>query len=367
MKICFIDWFAYGLFNPKSKIIFGGAQIQLYLLAKELSKDKQFDISFLTDNQNKAQINNFGRVKLFQWLRLTKTPGIKGRLLKGSGHFFIRLFRQLKKVNADVYVQRAASAETGVIALACKLLRKRFVFMVAHEQDVNGNFINQNKWQGKSFQLGLNLADKIICQTNEQKKKLNKYLQVKSTVITSGYPIRARKSVKKQGILWVARAETWKQPELFIQLAKKFPQEKFTMICPPAENEPDYFKIIAAKAGKISNLKFIQFIPFKEIDAYFASAKIFISTSLSEGFPNTFIQAAKNMTPVISYQVNPDKIIDKYQIGFCAHGKNRLATLLKQLLKNQRLRRQLAVNAYNYAKKYHDIKQTAAGIIANIV
>jgi len=70
MKICFIDWFAYPLFNPKSNIVFGGAQIQLYLLAKELAKNKNFKIFFLTDNQKNNQQEVFDQIKVFQmfWL-----------------------------------------------------------------------------------------------------------------------------------------------------------------------------------------------------------------------------------------------------------------------------------------------------------
>lgn len=367
MNICFIDWFAYGLFNPKSKIVFGGAQIQLYLLAKELAKNKKFAVSFLTDNQSMNQQDSLSGIKVYQLVRSPKNVGIKGRLLVGNWNFLIKLLIQLKKINANIYVQRAAGAETGLIAIICKILGRRFIYMVAHEQDVNGRFIRQNGWQGQLFLLGLKLADKIICQTLDQQKALDRSLRKKSLVIASGYPIKPLRKITKRGILWVARAETWKQPELFIQLAKKFPREKFTMICPPAENDPEYYKVIFSQAKFISNLKFIKFVPFSEIDVFFAAAKIFVSTSLSEGFPNTFIQAAKNKTPIISYQVNPDKIIDKRQIGFCAHGKKSLAILLKQLLENHRLRRQLAANAYNYAKKYHDIKRTTANIIDNIL
>ena len=367
MKICLIDWFAYGLFNSRSKIVFGGAQIQLYLLAKELSKDNQFDISFLTDNQSKAQVNNFGKIKLFQWLRSIKTLGIKGRLLKGSGYFFIRLFHQLNKINSDVYMQRAASAETGLIALVCKLLRKRFIFMVAHEQDVNGNFIRQNGWRGKLFLLGLNLADKIICQTQDQQELLRGSLKTKSVVVRSGYPIKPPKKLKKADILWVARAEKWKGPEMYIRLAKKFPREKFVMICPPAENNPKYFEFIKTKACTDSNLKFIKQTPFSKINAYFAKAKLFVSTSLSEGFPNTFLQSGNNLTPIISFKVNPDKIIDRYRIGFCAGGdEKQMEKLLRQILKNNRLRQEMGLNAFNYVKQCHDIRQTTANIIANI-
>lgn len=361
MKICFIDWFAYPLFNPRSKIVFGGAQIQLYLISQELSKNRQLNISFLTDNNRVNRVEKFGKIKVYQLF--------KSWWPLGYWQFFFRLLIQLKKIKADYFIQRAASAETGLIALISKILNRKFIFMVAHEQDVNNSFIERNGWRGKLFSLGLKLADKIICQTKEQQKQLRTDFQAKSIIIQSGWPIKPKKKIsqEKKGILWVSRAEDWKNPVLLLQLAKKFPKEKFIMICPPAEDNKKYFKLIQKEAKKIPNINFIQQVPFRTIDEYFAKAKIFISTSLSEGFPNTFIQAAKNMTPIISFKINPDKIIDKYKIGFYAQGnEKRLAFLLKKIIKNNKLQKQLGINAYRYAKRFHDIKKIAVNIFDNI-
>lgn len=370
MKICFIDWFAYGLFKPESKIVFGGAQIQLYLMAQELAKTNGFEVDFLTDNQRSCRQDKFGRVTVHQLVRSPRTAGIFGRLIHMTGylHFFIRLFFQLKKIKAEVYIQRAASAETGLIALGCKLLGKRFIFMAAHTQDVDGSFVRKNGWRGRLFLLGLNLADKIICQSYDQQKQLNRKLQAKSAVIPSGYPIKSPQSVNKQDILWVARAEAWKQPEIFISLAQKFPREKFTMICPPAENDPAYFQPVKRFAAGRPNVRFIAQVPFQKINAYFARSKIFVSTSISEGFPNTFIQAGLNRTPIISLKVNPDNIIGRFGLGFCAVGDIRqLEKQLRQVLADESLRFRLGANAFNFVRDHHNIKQTVADIIASIV
>jgi len=370
MKVCFIDWFAFSLFNPDSNIVFGGAQIQLYFLAKELAKNKQNLISFLTDNRHDNRLDNYGQINVYQFVRSPKTPGLYGRFLNllyhfpilSYLHFFTRLLFQLRKINAQIYFQRAASAETGLIALIARMLNRRFIFMVAHEQDVNGDYVKKNGWRGKLFWLGLILADKIACQTKDQLRQLPKNLKMKSRVILPAYPIEPlprRKNINKHGILWVARAETWKNPELFLDLATRFPQEKFTMICPPAEDNPNFFLQIKAMAETVPNLRFINQVPFSKIDAYFSRAKVFISTSLSEGFPNTFIQAGIGKVPIISFKVNPDKIIDRHRLGFCADGDERqMEKLLKKILKNNQLRRQLAVNSYNYVRLHHDLNIT---------
>ena len=47
IKICFVQAYAYAVFNPKSKAKIGGAEVDLYNIASELAKDKRFDVCFL--------------------------------------------------------------------------------------------------------------------------------------------------------------------------------------------------------------------------------------------------------------------------------------------------------------------------------
>ena len=94
-----------------------------------------------------------------------------------------------------------------------------------------------------------------------------------------------------------------------ISIAKKLPQYTFTIICPKASDQSHEEYLELKKQFAIPNVKFIEFVPFEEIDDYFANAKLFINTSDDEGFPNTFIQARNNGTPVISFNVDPDNIL----------------------------------------------------------
>ena len=47
IRVCFIILRAYPLFNPQTKSIIGGAEVDLYLLATELAKDKKFEVRFV--------------------------------------------------------------------------------------------------------------------------------------------------------------------------------------------------------------------------------------------------------------------------------------------------------------------------------
>lgn len=368
VKICFIDFYAYPLFNPESKITFGGSQVQLFLLANELSKNSQFEISFLTDDQKKDGIEKYDYIEIHKLSR--SGPIINGLLgsmmylfekLSGFNHTnsFLLFLKIFKKIDSDIYIQRAAGAETGIIAIISKIFGRKFIYMIAHKDDVSGEFIKKNGFKGKLFNLGLKLADKIICQNKEQLDLLPKNLKNKSIIIKSAYEIeQLRFEGSKEEILWVGRSETWKRPELFLELAKKIPQEKFTMILTPADANKKLFEDIKEESRNILNLNFIPGVPFKDVNGFFKKAKIFINTSTVEGFPNTFVQAAKNGTPIISLSVNPDDIITKYDIGYFAkNDTDKLVSLVKNLSSDKKTITSLSKNAVRYSKENHDIKK----------
>ena len=43
MKVCFIAPKAYSLFNPSANAAFGGAEVQISLLSKEMAKNKELE------------------------------------------------------------------------------------------------------------------------------------------------------------------------------------------------------------------------------------------------------------------------------------------------------------------------------------
>jgi glycosyltransferase involved in cell wall biosynthesis len=181
---------------------------------------------------------------------------------------------------------------------------------------------------------------------------------INAFVFKSGYEILSGKyNGNKNFILWVARLDNWKQPEIFIELSTYFPNEKFIMISPQA-SDIKYTKRIRGLASECRNIEFISQVPFHEINEYFAKAKIFINTSKNEGFPNTFIQSAMNATPIISLNVNPDNFLEKYGCGFCSNGSfDDMLDKMKEILNNNSEWNKLSENAYNYAKENHDVSK----------
>jgi glycosyltransferase involved in cell wall biosynthesis len=131
------------------------------------------------------------------------------------------------------------------------------------------------------------------------------------------------------------------------------------MVCQTFHNDQQY-KNLVALAGKIPNLQFVRHVPFNQIDAYFQRAKVLVNTSDSEGFPNTFIQAGKSGTAILSFKVNPDGFLDTHACGLCCSGDlTRLTYNLRYMLENNRYV-EYGSNARRYVEEHHDIIKIAA-------
>lgn len=350
MKICFIAPKAYPIFNGNIKSTFGGAAMQLYLLSEEFSNYPDVAVSSIVADYGQKDVEVYDKTIVYRSLNFKKN------VIKQV----VKFFRVFNMVKADVYVQRTLTPVSGILALYCKITNKKFVYMVAHDREVDGTYERKNGFLNSYIaNLVFKCADLVIVQNSVQENNLRGKGR-SSILLRSGFNIDNISKLKKNHVLWVGRSEYWKNPEMFLKLARLNPKNKFIMVCSKATNQYKYHSKIKNLALKIKNLQFIEFVPYSEIDTYFKEAKVFINTSDQEGFPNTFIQAMKNKTPIVSLNVNPDDVLNKYQCGFiCENCFEVVNQYLDKLLHDQKLYKKMSESAYKCAKKNHDIKKNA--------
>ena len=148
------------------------------------------------------------------------------------------------------------------------------------------------------------------------RKTLQKNFQLEGKIVHNGFSKgRNGQSVNKH-ILWIANFLPRKNPHLFMELAKKIPNEKFVMI--GGDRDPRFKEDIMNLAEKVPNLEIKGYLPFKEANKEFRKAKLFVNTSNYEGFSNAFLQAWSYATPVISF-VDPDNLIKENRLDMRVH------------------------------------------------
>jgi glycosyltransferase involved in cell wall biosynthesis len=102
-------------------------------------------------------------------------------------------------------------------------------------------------------------------------------------------------------------------------------------------------------------LKVLTYVPFDQVEKYFAEAALFVNTSAFEGFPNTFLQAMKYGVPVVSLKVDPDGMLARHGCGAVCDGDFDRLEREVSLLMSDRNRHLHASNCCRaYLERFHD-------------
>lgn len=357
-KICFCALNAYPLLSGTNLGFTGGAEFQQVLLAKELVK-RGFDLSFVVFDHGQEPF------EIIDGIRIYKTVP-KGYILSGVSslyHAIKSVWNALKRAGAHIYCERGAGRgyDVGFVALFCLLKKKRLICSIANDDVAEGKYIKTLKLhQRVLYNFGLKRADCIIAQSEYQQELLKRNFNRDSIILKSLCPIETvEKSESDLIVLWVGTVRPeWKQPELFLKLAKAIPDAKFQMVG-GGGTDKQFYEEIRGKAKRIPNLQFVGFVPYPDINKYFQNASILVNTSSIEGFPNTFIQAWSYYVPTVSLSVNPDGIISKLKLGFHSKTFDQLVRDVKTLLEDEQLCKEMGKNARQYVEREHDITKIA--------
>ena len=165
MKICFVsNPIINVLLTNKNVNAIGGAELQQVFIGKGL-KSKGHEVSFVT----RARENS--RDQIVDGMKVYKTFNINEGIF-GFRYFYPRLYKTwnaIKRARADVYYVRCAGHLVGIVALYCRLYKKKLIFAAAHDTDFIPDKIRLNSARDKLLYLyGLRHADAVVVQSENQ-------------------------------------------------------------------------------------------------------------------------------------------------------------------------------------------------------
>jgi len=348
INVCFIGLKAYPLFNTGVKEVFGGAEVDLYFLATELAKDEKFNVSFVTADYGQDEIETI------EGVRVIKSLDFKNNLISGT----VKLWRAMNYADTQIYMMKTIPPGMFLVALFCRLKNKAFLYRTPSAKVCDSTYFKKRPLLRTLFKWALRNTAIVFTQSETDSENLQHTIGISSIVIPNGIRLNDLSKKQRNIFLWVGRSARVKRPELFIRLAEAFPEQEFVMICQHATGDKKYHEL-RKQAEKADNLKFIHSVPFNEVDDYFRQAKVFVNTSEAEGFPNTFIQACKAGTAILSLKVNPDGFLDDYNCGICCNDDfGTSIDALKSLIEGNRY-----VNLGKNARKYVEQKHNIANIV----
>ncbi len=323
----------------------GGAEVQAWLLAKELAR-KGHQVSCIAQSitGKQGQEKNIDGVKI-RWIRYAKYF----RWSNGLDYYIA-----LKDLDPDIIIQRKTSFLTVIIGYYAKKYNKKFVWICTdNASPVKWLFWKRQKQINKreeanplkasvflfnafiydvSRHWGMKHITYPFTQNAEQEQALKRAYNLDSHRMISGQQppskpgLPPKNKLSEAIVLWVANLAPLKRPETFIELARLAESTDLRFIMIGSRGDSDYLKVLFK--DQPGNLEWLGRLSFDETLNWFDRAAFFVNTSTSEGFPNTYIQAWLRGIPVLSLGADPNDVIKKNSLGFIGKDVNELYNII---------------------------------------
>lgn len=324
--VCFVSLPVYGFFIPErySKTGGGGAKRQVYLLSKHMSDE--IDVGVVVGDYGQEEIEEVDGVTLYR----AYEPQKENKALS-----LYKLWSAMRQADADLYIYRGTPSKAAIVYSLAKLSGRDFAYHIAHNEDTGYQLSKNNLIIRQLFKKALKDSREVIAQTKHQKNNLLERHKIYSTVIPNGYStIENQGSSDQDYFLWIGRMnKTYKRPHILLSCVDQLPEIKFCVV--GTHTNTKYSEKVVEELKSRENVQFIESVPPNEILAYYENAIALINTSKSEGFPNTFLEAWRCGTPVVSLDVDPERYLNQDVFtGYCEGDINKMRELLKDLSTN---------------------------------
>lgn len=300
--------------------------MQVYLLSDEFMKRgwKVEVVCLKTKDRNSITSSKYYNANIrYHYYRQTTIRALE----------FIHVFFVLLRTRSSYYYQRTDYSLTGATAFYCKLFRKKMIYALAANGDARRKkysdlfdrsqytsrlkaFIRRTdlKLVDRMVEYGKKNAHLVVCQNFYQEATIKAEFDLNPVIVRNSFKsARISSSDKENIILWVGNIRHVKNVELFLQLVEENKLDTWKFIVIGDANEEYLEKI---KGIKKKNFEYLGQLNYEETNQWFGKSKVFINTSFEEGFSNTFIQSWVYRNLVLSWNVNPDKLISLYGYFF---------------------------------------------------
>lgn len=370
MKFIIFSLDSYSVFHTDTKFIFGGAEIETGYHAKGLA-NSGVDVFVIT--RDHAVPAHFCEKVMLLPHPVLKGTGYWNWRKKLTGRILYRVFGDrnpyrtiealLDSVDADVIYVMGMSPEALHLAEYCKSTGKKLIFRVAHDMDLVGEEFDGEKikkWAGIPFsgvKQIIDTSDIVLTQTPLQDELLRKWFNRTGELMLPPISMQLASEVsptKVYDIFWIGKNNVFKRPEKIIELANRLPHRKFCMVFNKLE-VTSWNKIVESIPR---NVHLVESIPADKIEVLFAQSKLFVSTSLHEGFANTFLQSAKKSVPVVSMGPDPNHMLSVHGAGvLVGDDMDALEKAAESLLTDEGVYNTVAVKTRKYVLEFHDAKK----------
>ncbi|MGH9515491.1 MAG: glycosyltransferase family 4 protein [Terriglobales bacterium] len=198
-------------------------------------------------------------------------------------------------------------------------------------------------------------CDRLFSNSRSVQKSLDREYGLRSEIIPTGvdtkffFPDKARIRNPRPRVLFVGSLRTYKQPNLVIDAAARFPQADFRIV----GDGPLAMELRnRATTERLTNVEFLGLFQADRLRVEYQCADIFLFPSRWEGSPKVILEAAACGLPVIvRSDYSPETVMHGVS-GYQAASNQSILAYLENLLSNPALRQELGSKGRRLSEKY---------------
>ncbi len=276
------------------------------------------------------------------------------------------IFKAVKDHKPHYITAKGASVLNGFLLLVTKFNRSKFVYQMANDVEADGRIYNKLSWHGKAvFRFIISQADLVRCQNEYQLENYllqyprKKAFKVKNALVVTEN-VKINPYGKRKHVLWVGTFRPQKNLKNFYKICKKLDNVSFK-IAGDFVDEGDLETKQAHKGlKKLKNVELMGFVKRKQIKELMSEAYCLVCTSEHEGFPNIFLEAWLEGTPVITTPTsNPDNVIGEESLGFVAVDEGSFIKYITLLMSDEEEFNKISKKCLDYVITNHEHKKIA--------
>jgi glycosyltransferase involved in cell wall biosynthesis len=307
----------------------GGAELQQTLLARALAR-RGWPVSMIVADHGQPDGAVWDGVKTYKAYR----PKAGFPVIRFLHPRWTKLHAAMRRANADIYYTSCAGGHLAQVMLCARPRGRRVVFRVASDSDCDPRTLLVRYWRDrKLYGWGLKRADLVLAQTSAQQKALERNFGVSSEVICPLFETAGRRpplEARDIAALWIGNLRPLKRPGLLLDVAARLPHLSFHLIGGPMPGAEAFFEQVRRRAATLPNVTFHGYVPQHRIGDFVERARVLVSTSETEGFPNTYLQAWSRGTPVVAF-IDPEQLIGSHRLGIVVSDAHELRAALTEL------------------------------------
>ena len=354
----------------------GGAELQQTLLARALAR-RGWPVSMIVADHGQPDGAVWDGIKTYKAYR----PKEGFPVIRFLHPRWTKLHTAMRRADADIYYTSCAGGHLAQVMLCARRRGRKVVFRVASDSDCDPRTLLVRYWRDrKLYGWGLRRADLVLAQTSAQQKALERNFGVSSEMIGPLFETAGRRpplEARDIAALWIGNLRPLKRPGLLLDVAAALPQLSFHLIGGAMPGAEAFFEQVRRRAATLPNVTFHGYLPQHRIGDFVERARVLVSTSETEGFPNTYLQAWSRGTPVVAF-IDPQHLIGRHRLGIVVSDAEELRAALTKLASedeewraasarsrcyiDERADEQLTVGAYMEALSglFHASRSTAA-------